>query len=282
MKCTGVINGLVLLSTLLVGGPARSQEAEEKWTFTPAPGGTEIVKIIDMLEKETGVNVLLDPAAPQIRGRKIEIKGTMTIPRSKIFSWVRSILSFQRLILAPVGPREGNTWQLCDLNAPQVTNHPEWVPADELADWADKDGAYIVSVITLKHLEDTSRARNALAQLSTRQIGRINDIPQTRSFVIGDFAPVVVAAWRMLTLMDDEAAKMTPEDRKRLDAIRRPTPKAQDTRSETEKKIDSYERLLASSNTSHAAQYFLTRILELKTELMEEQKTAAEAADATE
>jgi hypothetical protein len=68
--------------------------------------------------------------------------------------------------------------------------------------WSDRDGAYIVTALSVKHLQDTTRARNALANLISRPVGRINDVPGTRSFVVGDFAPVVYAMHRLLRSMD--------------------------------------------------------------------------------
>ena len=277
----------VALAAMLIATPAASQdsitvkkEEDGKFQFTPNPKGDEIKAFIDIIVNETSASVVFDPASPQVRGRKIEIKGPVTIERKSVFDWVRSVLSFQRLILVPTGPRQANTWMLVDLNAPQITNHPEYVPEDELEAWADKDGAYIVSTITMKHLGDTSRARNAVAQLSTRQIGRINDIPQTRSFIVGDFAPVVVSMWKLLKSMDEEAGKLSPEERAKLDPRRR-TPKPAKQPSTIEQLIEKYEQRLMGCQTPHAAQYFLSKILELNTKLEKEKADKAAAAKET-
>jgi hypothetical protein len=272
--------GLAILAALLLAAPAVSQDApesrhtgEKMFTFTPAPNGNDVEQLLEILEKSTPVTLIYDPSSPQIRGRKCTVKGEVTIPESEIFGWVRSLLFFQRLVLVPTGPRRANAWMVVDFNNPSLATHPEYVPEAELLDWERRDGAYIVTTITMKNLSDTARARNALAQLTTRQVGRINDIPQTRSFVIADFAPVAVACWRMLKTMDDEAGKLTPEEREALDPRTRQKPPVKTT---DQQLLDKYEQRLMGSQTSQAAQYFLSKILELETRI---EKAKVEAGE---
>jgi hypothetical protein len=130
-----------------------------------------------------------------------------------------------------------------DINSPFVTQHPVVVPAENLPEWERRDGAYIMTTIPVKHLRETSRARNALAQLSTRMVGRINDSPFSNSFVVSDFAPVVCSMAKLLATMDADAAKA------RIDI-----PISQDP------EIKSYEQKLAQCNTETAARYFVERI----------------------
>ena len=272
---------LIVLAAVLVAAPAASQDTvtdkkadDGKFHFTPRDGGAHIEEFLQFIVDNTDATLIYDPASPQLRGRKIEMKGPVTLPKKDVFDWVRSVLSFQRLILVPTGPRQANSWMVLDMNAPQITNHPEFVPANELAAWADKDGAYIVTTITMKHLTDTARARNALAQLSTRQIGRINDVPQTRSFIIGDFAPAVVSMWKLLMKMDEEAGKIPPAEREKLDPRRR----AAKPKSTLAQQVEKYEQRLMGCQTMQASQYFLSRIRELSTELEKEKATKKAAA----
>jgi hypothetical protein len=269
---------LALLAAVLIAAPAASQDSTAmkdaevlKFQFTPAPGGDEIEVYLDILARETPATIISDPASPQLRGRKIELIGPVTLAKKDVFDWARSVLTFQRLILVPTGPRQANTWMVLDMNAPQITNHPEFVPQDELGEWTDRDGAYIVSTLTMTHLTDTSRARNALAQLSTRQVGRINDVPQTNSFIVADFAPVVVAMWKLLGKMDEEAGKIPPEEREKLDP-RQPAEKPEPT---LEREVEKYEQRLMGAQTSQAAQYFLQKILELNTRIEKEKAEQA-------
>lgn len=264
---------LIALAAVLIAGPAVSQgivrpadPVGPKFHFVPKDGGNSIEEFLQIIVENTKATIIYDPASPQLRGRKIELLGPVALDQNNVFDWVRSVLSFQRLILVPTGPRQANTWMVLDMNAPQITNHPEYVPQDELGLWEDKDGAYIVSTLTMKHIADTARARNAIAQLSTRQIGRINDVPQTNSFIIADFAPVVVSAWKLLNKMDEEAAKIPPEEREKLDPRRRAPPEP----TTMEQQVEKYEQRLMGAQTPHAAQYFLSKILELNTKIVKE------------
>ena len=270
------VGAVLAVAALFLTVPAISQElavsgkAEDLYRFMPGKGGDDIETLVEIIEKETDVAIVLDPNSPQVRGRKITVKGVVTIPRKKIFHWMQSLFSFHRLIFVPVGPKEGNVYALHDMNSPQITTRPIHVPEAEIEKWADRDGVYIVTTVSLKHLSDTSRARNALAQLSTRQIGRINDIPQSRSFVIGDFAPVVYAQWKLLKEMDLVAATAPPLPQAVRGAVRGAKAVAA-PKSEGQQAIERYEQLLSTSVTANAAQYFLAQIAIVRAQLLTEQ-----------
>lgn len=269
MKRVGVVL-CVVLGALVVAAPAAPQAAgkavgKEAVVEMKCPEeGMVITEFLEYIRANTDAKILLDPNNPAVR-KKFHWKGSVKVPKSKVFAWCRSVLYFHRMVLVPTGPREGNLWSVLDVNAPQIQSHPEYVPAAELETWKDRDGAYIVTVISLKHLADTARARNALAQLTTRQIGRINDIPATRSFVVADFAPVAHAMWVMLTKMDEEAAKAPPPKKKKLPPQPPPSP-------EVAMKIElqRYEKMLEQSRTETAARYFLSVIETLRSKLGKE------------
>ncbi len=216
--------GLALGLALLAPPAAQAQEGEQEGKgveqtepgliqITPKEGGWDIIELFRTISEYTGQSIVYDPNAPQIRGKKITFEGVQTVPRDRLFEWFQSLLSFQRIILVPVGPTGHEQWMALDTNAPQIMNRPIFVPEEEIEQWADRDGVYIVSTITVKNLTDTSRARNALAQLSTRQIGRINDVPGNLAFVVGDFAPVVASMYRLLRAMDVQPVEYEQEGR---------------------------------------------------------------------
>jgi len=201
---------LILIASPILAQAAEEEDGEELIQITPKEGGWEIEQLFRTIAEYTGESIVYDPQAPQIARKKIEFVGTQTVPKKDLFAWFQSLLSFQRLILVPVGPKDYEQWMALDLNASQITNRPIFVPEDEIEAWADRDGVYIVSTITVKNMGDTSRARNALAQLSTRQIGRINDVPGNMSFVVADFAPVVASMYRLLRAMDKKPLEYVP------------------------------------------------------------------------
>jgi hypothetical protein len=259
----------VVLVALVLAGPAVSQVSKGKMEpgveMTCPEGGVAIDEFFRNFKTYTDAKILFDPNNPG-RKKKVLWDGTVLVPKSKVFAWCRSVLFFHRIVLVPVGPREGNLWAALDVNAPQIQSHPEFVPAAELGAWKDRDGAYIVSVITPKHIKETSRVRNAMAQLTTRQIGRVNDVPATRSFIVADFAPVVHSMWLMIAKMDEEIAKAPPPDPKRSKLGPQPPSSPEvDKRS----RLAKYEKMLEGSRTETAARYFLSLVETLRSELGE-------------
>jgi hypothetical protein len=192
------------------------------------------------------VNFVYDPQAPQIARGKIEIEGTVTLAKSELFDWARALFFTHRMVFVPVGLEKAETWSVVDLNSPLVTQRPIFVDEKDIDQWRTKAGAYIVTSVKLSHLRDTSRIRNALAQLSTRMVGRINDNPATASVVIGDFAPVVYAQVKLLRETDAAAAADGAARAMTADPL-----------------IKNYEQKLAQCHTETAAKYFVGRIQSL-------------------
>jgi len=228
-----------------VVAPVVAQE-EGKYTLEGKEGGWEIEVLLAKLAELPDVNVTFDPHYPGIARRRIHIEGKVELGRSEFFDWIRALLFQNRLVLVPVGPETGGTYAVHDINSPNVCTHPVHVPEADLAEWADRDGAYIMTSVRLDHLQDTARARNSLAQMMTRQVGRVTDNPTTQSMVIADFAPAVVAMVKILEQLDEDASKADPA-----------VVAAADPR------IKQYEKLLASCHTESAAGYFIERILAL-------------------
>ncbi|MHC4473694.1 MAG: secretin N-terminal domain-containing protein, partial [Planctomycetota bacterium] len=212
---------ILLAGSLLAQEPAAQEPAEEQPVkeepvreesglvqITPKDGGWVITELFATISQYTGESIVFDPVNPAMK-KKIQFEGVQTVPREKLFEWFQSLLSFHRLILVPVGPDEHEQWMALDVNAPQIQSRPIFLAEDEILDWGDRDGVYVVTTITVKNLTDTSRARNALAQLTTRQIGRINDVPGNLAFVVADFAPVVASMYKLLRAMDVKPMEYT-------------------------------------------------------------------------
>ena len=243
MKKLAALLVLVAIAATLSAGVAAE---DDQIRIEPKDGGWEVEELIRTVSEYTDQNIQYDAQDPGIRGRKLNWAGTLTLPRSKVLRWFRSALYQQRLVMIPIGPREGRLWSLMELNSVPVTTHPEYVPAGELAEWADADGVYITTTLTLEHLTDTARARNALSQMSSRPVGIINDVPSAHALVISDFAPVVCAMARQLAALD------VPEKPAPAPA-RAPAPPVDQERRRL-------EQCLVGARTDVAAQYFLNEI----------------------
>lgn len=244
MKRTALLAIVVLAATL--AAPIGAQD-EEIIRVTPKEGGWETEELLRTVSEYCEITILFDPQSPQVARKRIELAGTAPVEKGKLFDWMRAVFFTHRMVLVPVGPEKAKTYSLMDINSPNVTAHPIHVPAVQLDNWKDRDGAYIVTTIRVKHLRDTARARNSLAQLMTRQVGRVTDSPTTQSFVIGDFAPAVYAMKMLLEDLDRDAAATDPTVRAAADP-----------------KINQYEQMLPKCQTDEAVKYFIDRIEALR------------------
>jgi len=238
-----MLAALVLVAVVVA--PVTAQE-DAKYTLEGKDGGWEVEELLAKLATLPGLKLVYDPQSPLITRAKIGLEGRVDLDGEEYFDWIRSVLFQHRLVMVPIGTSKENTYSLVDLNSAAITSHPVHVPASELLNWKHKDGAYIMTTIQLKNLKDTSRARNALAQVSTRQVGRINDNPTSQSFVIADFAPVVWVMAQILEGLDRDAAIADPNAL----TLRDP-------------QIKSYEQKLTQCHTETAAAYFIERIRSL-------------------
>jgi hypothetical protein len=244
MKRTALLLVVAIAATL--AAPIGAQD-EEIIQVQPKEGGWDVEELIRTVSQYCEITILFDPQAPMVARKKIEFAGPAPVERDKLFDWMRAVFFTHRLVLVPVGPSKAETYSLMDINSPNVTAHPIHVPAENLGEWKERDGAYIVTTIRLKHLRDTARARNALAQLATRQVGRVTDSPTTQSFVIGDFAPAAYAMKKLLEDLDRDAAATDPAVRAAADP-----------------KIAQYELMLPKCQTAEAVEYFIERIEALR------------------
>jgi general secretion pathway protein D len=201
---------LLTATTAFAQEPPAADDEKEVWEIAPDPEGVPIEKLFALIHENTGISIVYNPADPQVKNKRIFFTGRHRVPRDRIFDWLQAILSYQKLVLVPLGPKNYLQWAVLGVNDPAIANHPVWVPEEELHLWADRDGVYIVTTLRVNKLTDTTRARNALANLITRPVGRINDVPGTQAFVVGDFAPVVYSMARLVRAMDVDNPEFIP------------------------------------------------------------------------
>jgi len=262
---------LAVLLPLAFAGSATTQEKAavkvSEWNFKPNPEGITVAQLCQLVHESTGKLIIYNPMDPAIRAKKVHLSGPVRLPAKKIFDWFRSLLAYQKLVVVPTGPREANQYAILNMTDPAVAHHPVYVPAEEVHQWEDRDGAYISTLFTLKHAKDTTRMRTALANLVSRPTGRIQDVPGSRSFVVADFGPVVAAIGKLVAAMDKPAPKpvvrSTMRGRVATGAARSLSGRAVAVPS-TASTLARYEQMLASSETETAVQYFLLKINALK------------------
>ena len=173
----------------------------------PKEGGWKIDELFDQIHRTTGISILYDATNATFKQAKVEFVGQHAIAVDELFDWLQAVLSYRKLVLVPVGPKgvDGKQqWFVMDQADPNLKSRPVYINEDEIYKYADRDGLYVVTTLTLEHISDTTRVRNALSPLSTATagIGRIQDIPGSRALIVGDFAPVVAAMKRLLKYID--------------------------------------------------------------------------------
>lgn len=195
---------------------APADDAEKVITLTPQNAGWSVLDLFTHIHRVTGRSILYDTSTnAKLKAAKVEWIGAHTIKERDLFDWLQSVLSYNGLILVPVGPSgpDGRQqWFCLDQNNAMVKSKPVYVKEEDIFDYADRDGYYIVTTVTLKHISDTGRVRQALTTLSTAtgSLGRIQDVPGSRAIIIGDFAPIVAAMKRLIEYIDIENSTVEP------------------------------------------------------------------------
>ncbi len=209
---TRAVMFLSLATLLAVGtslapwaGPASTAFADDDRDLRVE--NVEIEVLLKQLKEITGYSMAWNPADKNIRGKKVTGGITLKGSSEEIFSAARALLTFYELVIIPVGP-ESNPIHLV-MDARQTSSilklKPRSVTLTEanLARYATQDGLFITTTIAVEHMTDLRNARNALTRIVTGQnIGNVTEVPSAKSFVVTDFAPNVVAIYRLLKNMD--------------------------------------------------------------------------------
>ena len=182
----------------------------------PKEGGWQISELFDQIHRTTGISILYDGTNATFKQAKVEFTGVHPIAVDELFDWLQAVLSYRKLVLVPVGPKgpDGTQqWFVMDQADPNLKSRPVYIKETDIERYADRDGLYVVTTLTLENINDTTRVRNALSPLSTATagIGRIQDIPGSRALIVGDFAPVVAAMKRLLKYIDVPNPRIEPQ-----------------------------------------------------------------------
>ena len=187
--------------------PPPAAPGEAIITFTSPKEGFTLLELLEAVNAQTDKSVLYDSnIRNKIEKLKVQFIGNYSVPKARMFDWLQGVLSFSSFILIPIGPSDHEQWMVVDVTNPAIRSRPKYIKEEELEQWKDRDGVYIVSTLRVKNLDsgDLGRARTGLQQLltTTATIGRINEVPGQSAFVIADFAPVVYACKKLLEAMD--------------------------------------------------------------------------------
>ncbi len=151
--------------------------------------------------------IVWDPSLKQIKEKKILGSTNLRAPPDKIFEIVRALLTFYELAMVPVGPRGYEVYLVMDARAQGaiLKLKPRTIDLtdENLNDYENQDGLFVSATIRVENMTNLRDARQALSRIVTQQnIGNVTEVPASRSFVVTDFAPNVVAIYRLLKQLD--------------------------------------------------------------------------------
>ena len=164
----------------------------------------ELSAFLDIIAQATARPVLYDPSGQRIRGQKMGTRIAMTVPKSRLLDTFRAILSFYEMTLIPVGPKGYEIYLAVDSRSTNnfVKNKAVYVAADNLSDYADRDGLFIRTYIPVRHIENLTTLRTALSTMvSPAGIGRVHEVSGV-GLIVMDFAPTVAGMADIIRLMD--------------------------------------------------------------------------------
>jgi len=210
---------VLVAARLALPGPALDRAfADEPPTNPNPPGITTITlgeeiavsEVLKNVSKFTGKPILWSDADKAVTTKKILGSGIVfKAAPDKIFDTIRAVLTFQEIILIPIGAKGYEVYVAMDARtlASQfiLKNKPVYVEltdakADEIE---NQDGMFVATTIKVENIDNLRDARTALQRIITQNnIGSVQEVPAARAFVVTDFAPNVVAIYRLLKQMD--------------------------------------------------------------------------------
>lgn len=191
--------------------PEESYARIARFDARPAPGGDVIeIAIPDgglryedlfaLVARETGLRIRYERHNAVVKSKRVQIVGPVRVPRDDLLAWFQDTCFVDGLVAIPYGPQDRRELVVLDQANANLTQHPVFVPEDELPELAGRTGVYVASVLTLPEGVDPARTRQALSQYSTKTagLGRINDVADANALIVGDFASIVATMRRVL------------------------------------------------------------------------------------
>lgn len=209
--CAGADRPACATSTPAVVSPAAAPPSSEPVVRFPAKHeGWTLADMFKHVTETTGQPILYDDTIATSKATVIIcFTGSGAIKESDLFEFLQAVISYRKLTLVPVGPGAAGgkgPWFVIDYGS--GTCRPVYIHESDVLRYADREGLYIVTTLSLADTVDMDRARDALSLLSTTTdgIGRIRDTgPGGRTLIVGDFAPVVASMKRLVDRINAES-----------------------------------------------------------------------------
>ncbi len=197
---------LIALLLALVPGTALQAEEEERMALAfEAPIALE--QLIREVGQALDLPLVWDPKSRALQNKQATGDVRFVGTKAEILQGLRSVLTFYELVIVPVGSGKNEKYLIMDARqtAAIVKLKPVFVDLsdDNLEEYEQQDGLFLTTTIKVEHMDNLRDARNALNRIvSGQNIGNVTEVPAARVFVVTDFAPNVVAIYRLLRQMD--------------------------------------------------------------------------------
>ena len=196
---------LLVATTAFLGGPAARAEEEPNLRITIGDG-VALEELLDLVGKALNTPLVWSKADKAISGKQVTGTQDIVAPKNKLFDVVRALLTFYELIVVPIGPKGYEIYLVMDAQAQAriVRLKPVYVELNDqnVGEYESQDGLFVATTIKVTNIENLTQARQAFTRITTREIGNVQEVPAARAFVVTDFAPNVVAIYRLIRQMD--------------------------------------------------------------------------------
>ena len=204
----GLLTLTALLLTLVPSTTLRAEEEERVALNFEGPMPVE--QLIQEVGKALDLPLIWDPKSRALQGKEVMGDVRLAGTKEEILRGLGSLLTYYELVIIPVGTDRNLKYLVLDARqtASIVKLKPVYVELndDNLQKYEKLDGVFLTTTIKVEHMETLRDARNALNRIVTGQnIGNVTEVPAARAFVVTDFAPNVVAIYRLLREMDVSA-----------------------------------------------------------------------------
>jgi len=205
---TATLALLTLAALLLTLVPTTAVRAEEEErTALNFEGPIAVEQLIKEVMKALDLPLIWDPKSRALQNKEVMGDVRLAGTKEEILRGLGSLLTYYELVIIPVGSDRNLKYLILDARqtAAIVKLKPVYVELtdDNLPQYEKLDGVFLTTTIKVEHMESLRDARNALNRIVTGQnIGNVTEVPAARAFVVTDFAPNVVAIYRLLREMD--------------------------------------------------------------------------------
>jgi type II secretory pathway component GspD/PulD (secretin) len=226
----GVRRGVLALAGFVLGGALLSGDARlARADDVPEKGDKVVISLnqevtledfLKSIGPRLGVRLAWDPSTKLIRDKKI-VGHDLSATPSRLLSLVRKMLVPYDLVMIPMGTESERWYFIADAKQQGAVLRlkAEVIELNEknLSQYEGEDGLFVSATIPIRALKTLRDARTALTKVTTMNLGNVTEVPDASAFVVTDFAPNVVAIYRLIRQLD---VAPPPESPGRLVALK--------------------------------------------------------------